>query len=131
MKDLVLGLDHDNDSRDHIIRTTHGSSDHILLAGIDVNVSKKLDYDDNWGNLHIHLKPGYQHMDGYRAMGFVRMRHSDSDEMRSKRQHEFLEAMRAKIKTPGTFLRLPDVLNKMQDNLKYNLTSDQLFAIAN
>ncbi len=203
---LVLGVDHDYDNRDQIVRASLGRSDSILLArvdfinkridaltiprdtavripgrshiskinaahnfggpeltmetiksvfgvdsdacvvlnfegfqqivdaigGIDVDVSKKLDYDDNWGNLHIHLKPGFQHMNGYKAMGFVRMRHSDSDEMRSKRQHEFLEAMRTKVKSPGTFMSLPAAVNKLTDNLKLtNLSEDQLFALVN
>lgn len=102
------------------------------LGGIDVNVEKKLDYDDNWGNLHIHLKPGYQHLTGYKAMGYVRMRHSDSDEMRSKRQHAFLEAMRSKIKSPSSFMSLPHVIDNLADNLKRtNLTEDQLITIVN
>jgi polyisoprenyl-teichoic acid--peptidoglycan teichoic acid transferase len=102
------------------------------IGGIDLNVEKKLDYDDNWGRLHIHLKPGYQHLTGYEAMGYVRMRHSDSDLMRSKRQHAFLEAVRAKIKQPGTFRRLPKAVDQLNDTLKrVNLTEDQMFALAN
>jgi LCP family protein required for cell wall assembly len=206
MNVLILGVDHDYDNRDQIIKTSPGRSDSIMIArvdflnhtinaltiprdtavripgyrgihkinaahnlggpqltmdtikevfgiqadayvtinfegfqkivdsigGIDVNVEKKLDYDDNWGNLHIHLKPGYQHLDGYKAMGFVRMRHSDSDEMRSKRQHEFLEAMRNKIKSPSTIGSLPTMVNNLNDMLKRgNLTDDQLFTLAN
>lgn len=203
---LILGVDHDYDNRDQIIRTTPGRSDSILLArvdfvnktidaltiprdsavhipgrrgiskinaahefggaplsmetiksvfgvdtdacvelnfegfqkvvdslgGIDVDVQKQLDYDDDWGHLHIHLKPGYQHLNGYNAMGFVRMRHSDSDEMRSKRQHEFLEALRTKIKQEALFGKLPNMLATAKDNLKLNnLTDDQLFALCN
>lgn len=101
------------------------------IGGIDVDVPKKLDYDDNWGNLHIHLKPGYQHLNGYQAMGFVRMRHSDSDEMRSKRQHEFLEALRTKLKSRDTFMAIPDVINAVNDELKGNVTRDQMLALAN
>jgi LCP family protein required for cell wall assembly len=102
------------------------------LGGVTVNVEKKLDYDDNWGNLHIHLKPGIQHLDGYKAMGYVRMRHSDNDEMRSKRQHEFLEALRSKIKSPATVVKLPHVIETVNDELKkHNLSVDQLLTLAN
>ncbi|MEP6755614.1 MAG: LCP family protein [Chthonomonadales bacterium] len=102
------------------------------IGGIDVKVDKKLDYDDNWGNLHIHLLPGEQHMDGYKAMGYVRVRHSDSDEMRSKRQHNFIEAMRTKIKSPGTFTSLPAAVDRLSDNLKhYELSQDQMFTLVN
>jgi LCP family protein required for cell wall assembly len=58
-----------------------------------------MNYDDNAGNLHIHLRPGYQHLDGRRALGFVRYRKSnarglgDGDEGRSGRQQQFLRAM--------------------------------------
>ncbi len=206
MNVLVLGIDHDYDNKDQIIRNSPGRSDSILMArvdfvnhtisaltiprdsavhvpgfrgvrkinsahslgrapltmatieqvfgvrpdacvelnfegfqqlvdaigGIDVNVQKKLDYDDNWGHLHIHLRPGYQHLNGYQAMGFVRMRHSDSDEMRSKRQHDFLEAVRNKIKEPGTFMSLPRAVDRMVQNLTLtNLNRDQMFALAN
>jgi len=211
MNVLILGVDHDYDNRDQVVKSSPGRSDSIMLArvdfinksinaltiprdtavhipghsgihkinaahnfggeeltmetikdvfgvqpdacvtvnfegfqqivnsmgGIDVDVEvpkghKGLDYDDNWGNLHIHLKPGYQHLNGYQAMGYVRMRHSDSDEMRSKRQHEFLEAMRTKLKAPSTFMALPGIVDKLNDNLKLaNLNRDQMYALAN
>ena len=102
------------------------------IGGIDINVEKRLKYDDNWGKLHINLYPGYQHLNGYQAMGYVRMRHSDSDLHRSRRQHAFLEAMRTKIKQPGTFLRLPKAADTLVDSLKtFNLTRDQMYALAN
>ena len=102
------------------------------LDGIDLNVEKKLDYDDNWGHLHIHLKPGQQHMNGYQAMGYVRMRHSDTDEMRSKRQHNFIESMRTKAKQPSTFGKLPSAVDSLSDSIKhYSMSRDQLFALIN
>lgn len=203
---LVLGVDHDYDSRAQIIKTSRGRSDTILIArvdflnktisaltiprdtavripgrrhiskinaahayggpeltidtirsvfgidtdayvvlnfegfqkivdaigGIDINVEKRLKYDDNWGKLHVNLKPGYQHLNGYQAMGYVRMRHSDSDLMRSKRQHAFLEALRIKLKQPSTFLTLPKVVDTLNDSLRRGgLTEDQMFALVN
>ncbi len=103
------------------------------IGGVDLTVEKRLKYDDNWGGLHINLYPGYQHLNGYQAMGYVRMRHSDSDEMRSKRQHAFLEAVRTKLKSPATFLRLPGAVDRLADSLKRspNLTLEQMFALAN
>ncbi len=102
------------------------------LDGIDLNVEKKLDYDDNWGHLHIHLKPGEQHMNGYQAMGYVRMRHSDTDQMRSKRQHNFIEAMRTKAKQPSTFGKLPAAVDRLSDSIKhYSMSMDQMFALIN
>lgn len=101
------------------------------VGGVDLTVEKQLDYDDNWGHLHIHLKPGPQHMDGYKAMGYVRMRHSDSDLMRSERQHNFIEAIRSRLKDPRNVGRLPDVVQKLSDSIKSDLTQPQLLALSN
>lgn len=103
------------------------------IGGVDINVEKRLKYDDNWGGLHVDLQPGYQHLNGYKAMGYVRMRHSDNDEMRSKRQHAFLESVRTKLKTWDTFKRLPGAVDQLADSLKRspNLTKDQMYALLN
>jgi anionic cell wall polymer biosynthesis LytR-Cps2A-Psr (LCP) family protein len=58
-----------------------------------------MNYDDNAGHLHVHLKPGLQHLNGREALGFVRYRKSnarglgDGDVGRAGRQQQFLKAM--------------------------------------
>lgn len=76
-----------------------------ILGGVDVLVEdvegkgRGMNYDDNWGNLHIHLTPGWHHLNGYEAMGFCRYRKSmyhglgDGDFKRAERQQQFLRAM--------------------------------------
>ena len=100
------------------------------IGGVDVMVHKNLNYDDNWGNLHVHLKPGMQHLNGYKAMGYVRIRHSDSDIMRSERQHEFIEALRSKIMNPKNFLKLPGVMNAVTKDLHSDLDQTAMLSIA-
>ena len=69
------------------------------LGGVEIDVpdvegrGRGMNYDDRRGNLHIHLKPGVQELDGEEAMGFVRYRKGDSDFKRSERQQQFLKAM--------------------------------------
>jgi len=65
-----------------------------MVGGVRVYVDKDYDYDDNAGNLHIHLKKGWQVLNGYDAMCFVRARHSDTDLMRQARQKQFLAAFK-------------------------------------
>jgi len=101
------------------------------VGGVDLNVHQQLDYDDNWGRLHVHLKPGPQHLNGYRAMGYVRFRHTDNDLMRAQRQHEFIEALRARIVSPDTFMKLPNVVGTITSNLHSNLSMDQMLTLAN
>jgi polyisoprenyl-teichoic acid--peptidoglycan teichoic acid transferase len=101
------------------------------LGGIDLDVKRDMDYDDNWGNLHIHLKQGYQHLNGTQAMGYVRYRHGDNDLMRAERQQQFIEALRAKIKSPQTLLNLGNVLNALTDSISSDMTTEQMLTLGN
>jgi len=105
------------------------------IGGLEVTVDKQLDYDDNWGNLHIHLKPGRQTLNGEQAMGFVRYRQSNSGEgesdfVRISRQHEFLRAARAKLADPQALLRLPRVLDTVASDTQSSLTMSQMLCLA-
>lgn len=99
-----------------------------LVGGVDLTVDKNLDYDDNAGKLHIHLKKGPQHMNGYQAMGFVRFRHSDSDLARQLRQHEFLMALKAKVASRPTAIE--EVAQMGQRVLGNEFTNDETVSLA-
>lgn len=101
-----------------------------LLGGVDLTVDKKMDYDDNWGHLHIHLTPGPQHLNGQQAMGFVRFRHSDSDLVRVQRQQALLAALKVKLRQPQTLAKLPQLLDLLDEHLDSDLSTDQKLALA-
>ncbi len=61
----------------YVLTSTNGLKDMVdLLGGVYIVVEKDMNYDDNWGNLHIHLKgsPEKQLLDGKDAEGYVRFR---------------------------------------------------------
>jgi len=106
------------------------------LGGVPINVDKQLDYDDNWGNLHIHLKPGPQVLNGNQALGLVRYRHSndghaDSDIERIARQQQLLASMRAEFTKPENLLKLPRVLAMANKGSQTTLTPAQAMCLAN
>jgi LCP family protein required for cell wall assembly len=101
-----------------------------LMGGVDLTVDRKMDYDDNWGHLHIHLKPGYQHLNGQEAMGFVRFRHADSDFVRVQRQQALLAAIKDKLHQPAVLAKVPEILDELDKHLDSDLTTDQKVAIA-
>ncbi|HEY3396037.1 MAG TPA: LCP family protein [Armatimonadota bacterium] len=96
-----------------------------MLGGVDMNIpdyegqGRGMNYDDSWGNLHVHLKPGFQHLNGRQAMGFVRYRKSDNhtkkggwigitDSERAGNQQLFLKAMveqKAKVSNLPALMR--------------------------
>ena len=101
-----------------------------ILGGVDLVVDKKMDYDDNWGHLHIHLRPGLQHLNGQQAMGFVRFRHADSDLVRVQRQQTLLVALKGKLRQPQTLAALPQLLDTLDAHLASDMTTDQKLALA-
>lgn len=46
------------------------------MGGLEVNVPVRMSYDDNEQDLHIHLEPGLQHLDGAMVMEAVMFRKS-------------------------------------------------------
>lgn len=99
-----------------------------LVGGVEVYIPKTMKYSDDAGHLKIDLKAGRQLLDGYKAMGFVRFRHTDSDFKRMERQREFMLALKSSIlKSPGT---LPQVVNKAAEVLGDELDSDEMAALA-
>ena len=101
-----------------------------ILGGVDLAVDKKMDYDDNWGRLHIHLKPGFQHLNGAQAMGFVRFRHSDSDLVRTRRQQALIAALKTKLRSPQTLTEIGPLLDAIDRHVDSDLTTDQKTALA-
>jgi polyisoprenyl-teichoic acid--peptidoglycan teichoic acid transferase len=75
------------------------------LGGVNVDVENSdalthsgpngpIEYDDNWGHLHVHLKPGPQHLTGAQAVGYARFRHDwCSDPCRIMRQQAVIRSM--------------------------------------
>jgi LCP family protein required for cell wall assembly len=97
---------------DHYIIIDIKSFERIIdaIGGVDINVEKRMHYEDPWdddGGLVIDLYPGEQHMDGKKAIQYVRYRDGEGDIGRIGRQQKFMKAVLAKMITPDMLLRLP------------------------
>jgi LCP family protein required for cell wall assembly len=117
---------------DYYVRIQTGGFKRIVdaLGGVEIDVEKQMDYDDNYQNLYIHLKPGRQVLDGTQAMGYVRFRHdAEGDYGRIRRQDQFIRALAAQIEKPETKSRLPRVLGAANEMLKTDLTLNDIRAI--
>ncbi len=67
------------------------------LGGIDIDVPHPIVDDEyptpDFGTMRLVIEAGHQHMNGARALQYVRTRHADSDFGRSERQQQVLQAM--------------------------------------
>lgn len=92
-----------------------------LLGGVEVTVAEPMHYDDHWGKLHIHFEPGKVHLNGQKALEYVRFRGSSGDYGRTMRQQEFLLKLLQRFKEPENLLQLPQIffgsLKLFQTNL--------------
>lgn len=103
------------------------------LGGITVDVPMDMDYDDNWGQLHIHLKEGKnQHLNGEQIVGFMRYRHGDpqGDLGRIKRQQQVIQVLSQQAKNPATLLKASALIDAIQKYVQTDLTPQQQLALA-
>lgn len=91
------------------------------IGGVDMEVPFDMDYEDPEQDLYIHLKAGYQHLDGAKAEQFVRYRSGflEGDIGRISAQRLFLTALANQVKTK---LDLSSVVSIAKTALQYVTT---------
>lgn len=102
------------------------------IGGVYFDVPINMDYDDPTQDLHIHMKKGYQLLNGDKAEQVVRFRHNnngtsypteygDNDLGRMRTQREFLQAVIKKLATPSTLTKINDFIKIANKNVTTNL----------
>lgn len=97
-----------------------------LVGGVDIDVEKRMRYEDERGDLHIDFQPGFQHMDGRTAESYVRYRR-DSDFSRQERQRNFLVAFKQQAQKSWT--KAPELANKTNELTGYVFDDKELAAL--
>lgn len=115
------------------------------IGGVNVNVMNShvlmhdgepngpIDYDDTWGHLSIHFKPGVQHMNGDQAVSYARFRHDFcGDPCRIMRQQEVIHAFIDKLKNDklNTLLHLNDLLGVFNRDVHTSLSRSEELSLA-
>lgn len=102
------------------------------LGGVTVNVPKDMKYNDFSQHLYIDLKKGKQHLDGDKAMQFLRYRYDDfGDISRVQRQQMLMRSAVEQTLKPATVIKIPKILSVIQSHLDTNLTVKELMALSN
>lgn len=92
------------------------------LGGITIDVEEPMHYDDNWGKLHIHFEPGKQHLNGQKALEYVRYRGAAGDLGRIYRQQRFMKALLARVKNPMLLFRSPQIVKSVSEQIGTNFS---------
>jgi hypothetical protein len=89
-----------------------------------------MNYDDDNGDLHIHLQKGEQHLTGAQVAGYVRFRHDPaSDFGRVKRQQAVLKLMIDQVSEPQNWTKLPQIIQLARKDIKTTLDNRQLVSL--
>lgn len=114
------------------------------IGGIDIDVENSdalkgsgangpIDYDDHWGHLAIHLKPGRQHLDGENAVAYARFRHDwCSDPCRIMRQQQLIHAVVDKLERDrfNTLTHIQRLLAVVHNDVETNITPREQLSTA-
>lgn len=97
------------------------------VGGVEVNVPQRMDYDDSHQDLHIHLDPGLQLLDGDAAEGLVRFRrYKLGDEQRVAVQQTFLAALAEKVLSPEMANKLPSIITSVFPYVKTDVKLNEI-----
>ncbi|MCM3145295.1 LCP family protein [Brevibacillus sp. MER 51] len=107
------------------------------LGGVEVNVDRRLVYDDPTDDTHINLQPGLQKLNGEQALGYVRHRHDNrgtkyysSDFDRNRRQQEVIKAVVDKAASLEGLTKIFNVMDVGAKNIHTDLSKDQIKGLA-
>jgi LCP family protein required for cell wall assembly len=89
------------------------------LGGVWLDVDRRYfnDFSGPTGYATINLHPGYQHLNGYQALDYVRYRHTDSDLFRVARQQLFVRAFKDQVRHSFSPTKLPSVVRVVRNNV--------------
>ena len=90
------------------------------LGGIWMDVDRRYynDVSGPSGYATINLWPGYQRLNGRKALDYVRFRHTDSDLFRVARQQQFVKSFKNQVQESFGPTGLPKIVNAITNNVE-------------
>lgn len=108
---------------DYYLETDFRGFEKIIdrLGGVDINVSRHLNYVDKAGDLHIDIPAGQQTLNGEEALEYVRYRDARGDIGRIERQQKFVDAVFAKVLSPAIVTKVPGIIKEVNEAVNTNI----------
>lgn len=101
-----------------------------LIGGVTIDVEKDMDYESYLGDVRIHLKKGLQHLNGEKALEYVRFRMDETGDIgRMERQQKFIKAVIKQALALSNTIKLQKALLELKNWVKTNLEPSQIIKI--
>jgi LCP family protein required for cell wall assembly len=100
------------------------------IGGLKLKVAKDMDYDDNWGQLHIHLKAGEYTLNGEQVVGYMRFRYDrEGDFGRIRRQQQVIQALSGEASNPALLMKALGLIDVVEKHIRTDLSKKQQIAL--
>lgn len=97
------------------------------LGGVTLDVEKRMYYPAEG----INLRKGIQHLDGEKALSYVRYRSDGKGDLpRIERQHKFLKNLTEQVLQPETLLKLPKIAGELHSNIDTDMSVQDMIVLA-
>ncbi|MCR1973646.1 LCP family protein [Clostridium sporogenes] len=104
------------------------------IGGVEMDITRDMNYDDPSQNLHIHFQKGTTvHLDGKKAEEFFRWRKNnngtgfaDGDLGRIENQHKFISKVVEKVKSPSIIPKIPNILSTIPDYVETDMSPEEI-----
>ncbi|MGP3779409.1 LCP family protein [Halanaerobium saccharolyticum] len=108
---------------DYYLETDFRGFEKIIdrLGGVEINVSRHLNYVDKAGGLYIDIPAGQQTLNGEEALEYVRFRDARGDIGRIERQQKFIDAVLAKVLSPAIITKVPGIMKEVNEAVNTNI----------
>jgi len=102
------------------------------IGGVEIDIEKPMKYTDKAGGLYIDIKAGHQILNGQKAEEYVRFReYPEGDVGRVKAQQKFLKALSEALLKPSTILKLPKIIEAVQQNVETDMEPLAIASLGN
>ncbi|MGI6621827.1 MAG: LCP family protein [Clostridiaceae bacterium] len=102
------------------------------IGGVWFDVHRNMNYEDPTQDLYIHLKKGYQHLDGEQAVDLARFRsYPEGDIERIAIQQKLLKALAKQALKTENILKIPELVALVCDNVDTDIDISEMLWLAN
>ncbi len=103
-----------------------------ILGGLDIYVESNMDYEDPYADLQIHIKKGFQHLDGVTAGKYIRFRNDEMGDIgRVQRQQKFVRALLEQHLTLNTLGKIPNIAKTLDTYIQTDIPMLEMVKLIN
>ncbi|MEG6615173.1 LCP family protein [Peptococcaceae bacterium 1198_IL3148] len=116
----------------YVLTNFNGFKDIVdAVGGLDYEVEQNMSYYDPMDGTRINLKKGMQHLDGDKALQYVRFRgYVNGDVDRAAHQQKFLKALAQEVLSPSSVTKLHKIVPSVSKNVETNLGVMEMASLA-